>query len=109
VRAFLKPLLILFLCPVSLLTQSNSGELRLKVTGPDGLGVKSPVELSSDVTQFHRNYATDASGGLAARNIPFGIYHIQVEHKGFRNLSWADGSPLRSLYRSHSLRFETTF
>jgi hypothetical protein len=87
VRAFLKPLLILVLCPVPLLAQSNSGELRLKVTDPDGLGVKSSVELSSDSTQFHRNYSTDASGGLTARNMPFGRYHIQVEHEGFSTFS----------------------
>ena len=43
VRAFLKPLLVLVLCPVPLLAQSNSAELRLKVTDPDGLGVKSPA------------------------------------------------------------------
>jgi hypothetical protein len=87
VRVFLKPLLILFLCPVPLLAQSNSGELRLKVTDPDGLGIKSSVELSSDATQFHRNYSTDASGGLTARNIPFGLYHTQVEHEGFSTFS----------------------
>ncbi len=86
-RVFLKPLLILFLCPVPLLAQSNSGELRLKVTDADSLGVKSSVELSSDATQFHRNYSTDASGGLTARNIPFGLYHIQVEHEGFSTFS----------------------
>jgi hypothetical protein len=85
-RAFLTRL-ILFLCPVPLLAQSNSGELRLAVTDPDGLGVKSSVELSSDATQFHRNYSTDASGGLTARNIPFGLYHIQVEREGFSTFS----------------------
>jgi len=87
VRVFLKSLLILFLCPVPLLAQSNSGELRLKVTDADSLGVKSSVELSSDATQFHRNYSTDVSGGLTARNIPFGLYHIQVEHEGFSTFS----------------------
>lgn len=86
-RVFLKSLLILFLCPVPLLAQSNSGELRLKVTDADSLGVKSSVELSSDATQFHRNYSADVSGGLTARNIPFGLYHIQVEHEGFSTFS----------------------
>ena len=86
-RAFLKPLLILFLCLVPLLAQSNSGELRLKVTDPDGLGVKSSVELSSEATQFHRNYSTDPSGGLTTRNMPFSLYHIQVEHEGFSTFS----------------------
>jgi len=87
VRTFLKPLLIFFLCPVPLLAQSNTGELRLKVTDPDGLGVKSSVELSSDASQFHRNDSTDASGGLTARNIPFGLYHIQFAHERFSTFS----------------------
>jgi hypothetical protein len=87
VRAFLKSLLIVFLCPVPLLAQSNTSELRLKVTDPAGLGVESSVELSSDATQFHRTYSTNPSGGLTARNIPFGLYHIQVEHEGFSTFS----------------------
>ncbi len=86
-RAFLKSLLIVFLCPVPLLAQSNTSELRLKVIDPAGLGVESSVELSSDATQFHRTYSTNPSGGLTARNIPFGLYRIQVEREGFSTFS----------------------
>ena len=36
------------LLSLAVLAQSNVGELRLKVTGPDGLPLKASVELSSD-------------------------------------------------------------
>ena len=47
--------------------QSNVGELRLKVTGPDGLPLKATVELSNDALQFHRSFSTDDAGLLIAR------------------------------------------
>src|SRR5260370_24275341 len=47
--------------------RSKSPELRLKVADPAGLGVEGSVELSSNATQFHRTYSTNASGGLTAR------------------------------------------
>ncbi len=66
-----------------LLAQSNTGELRLKVTDPHGLALKASVELSSNATQFHRSSSADESGQLTARNLPFGIYRLQVEFEGF--------------------------
>ncbi len=63
--------------------QSNSGELRLKVTGPDGLPLKASAELSSDAIQFHRSFSTDDSGQLIARNLPFGRYRLHVERESF--------------------------
>ncbi len=72
---------LLFALP--LLGQSNSGELRLKITDPRGLGVKASVEISSDAAQFHRALTADESGNLTARNLPFGRYHLQVQFEGF--------------------------
>ena len=46
--------------------QSNAGELRLKVAGPDGIPIKASIELSSDAIQFHRAFSTDDSGQLTA-------------------------------------------
>jgi hypothetical protein len=80
-----RPLLhlgILFLA-LPLLAQSNAGELRLKVTGPDGLALKASIELSSDALQFHRSFSTDDSGQLIARNLPFGLYRLQVQRESF--------------------------
>ncbi len=66
-----------------LLAQSNAGELRLKVTGPDGLPLKASVQLSSDALQFRRSFSTDDSGLLIARNLLFGPYHLQVVRDSF--------------------------
>ena len=65
------------------MAQSNAGELRLKVTGPDGLPVKASVELSSDAFQFHRSFSTDDAGLLTARNLLFGPYRLQVMRDAF--------------------------
>ena len=72
------PLLVL---PVK--AQSNAGELRLKVIGPDGLPLKASVDLSSDALQFHRSFFTDDSGQLVARNLSFGRYRLQVQRESF--------------------------
>ena len=70
-----------------LLAQSNAGELRLKVSDPHGLGVKASVSLSSEAAQLHRSLATDDSGLLTARNLPFGPYKLTVESDGFSAFS----------------------
>lgn len=74
--------------------QSNAGELRLKVTGPDALPLKASVELSSDAIQFHRAFSTDDSGQLTARNLPFGRYRLHVQRESF--------SPYDGLIEIHS-------
>jgi hypothetical protein len=84
---------ILFLA-LPLLAQSNAGELRLKVTGPDGGPLKAAVELSSDAIQFHRSLSTDDSGQLVARNLPFGRYRLQIRRESF--------SPYDGLIEIHS-------
>ena len=63
--------------------QSNTGELRLKVTDPAGLGVKSTVELLSESNQFQRSLVSDDSGGLDIKRVPFGVYRLQVQRDGF--------------------------
>ena len=71
------------LLTLSAQAQSNAGELRLKVTGPDGLPVKASVVLSSDALQFHRSFSTDDSGLVIARNLFFGPYRLQVVRDSF--------------------------
>ena len=67
----------------SLAGQSNSGELRLKVIDPSGLGLRSAVELVSEANQLREHFVTDEAGNLAARHLPFGAYKIHVEREGF--------------------------
>jgi hypothetical protein len=87
-RVFSRRLAIFLLCPLpllvqSLLAQSGTGELRLRVTDPDGLAVRATAELSSDANEIHRTYLTDDTGALTARSLPFGLYRLKVEHEGF--------------------------
>jgi hypothetical protein len=77
-----------------LLAQSNAGELRLTVTGPDGLPLKASVELSNDALEFHRYFSTDDSGELVTRNLSFGRYHLHVQRESF--------SPYDAIVEIHS-------
>jgi outer membrane cobalamin receptor len=76
-------LLVLLVQTFSLFAQSNSGELRLQITDPHGLGVRSSVELVSEANQFRKTLVTDEAGNLAAKLLPFGIYRIEVRREGF--------------------------
>lgn len=69
--------------------QSNSGSLRLKVLDPAGLGLESSLELVCEANQVRRSYSTDPAGNLEARSLPFGLYHIHIDHAGFVSYSGA--------------------
>jgi outer membrane cobalamin receptor len=86
--------LILLFWAVPLLAQSNSGELRLKVTDPDGFGVKSSVQLVSEVNQLRKTLVTDEAGSLDAKLLPFGVYRLEVQREGFAPFS--DSIEIRS-------------
>jgi hypothetical protein len=64
--------------------QSDTGELRLKVTDPHGLPLPSTVSLESDANQVRKTMTTDAAGLLDAELLPFGIYQVTVLHSGFQ-------------------------
>jgi hypothetical protein len=85
---------LLFLA-LPLLAQSNAGELRLKINGPDGLPVKASIQLSSDSIQFDRSFSSDDVGELVVRNLPFGRYRLQVQRESF--------SPYNGLIEIHSV------
>jgi outer membrane cobalamin receptor len=63
--------------------QSRTGELRLKVTDPSGLGVKSSVQLVSEANHFQETVSTDDAGYLVAKRLSFGFYQVLVQHEGF--------------------------
>ena len=73
----------ILLLTLPLLAQSNTGELRLKITDPDGLAVKASAELSSDAIQFHRSFSADDSGLIVVRTLRFGLYRVKVQQEGF--------------------------
>ena len=71
----------------TLLAQSDTGELRLKVSDQAGLPIPSSVELVSQANQVRQKLDTDSEGNLVIKRLPFGLYHLQVEHAGFAPLS----------------------
>jgi len=84
----LKRLLILVLLGVSILrAQTNTGELRLKVTDPSGLGVKTAIRLTSEANQYRNTLATDEQGNATAQRLPYGLYHLEVHQPGFADVS----------------------
>ena len=74
---------ILFFCAAPLFCQSNSGELRLKVTDPDGLGVKASVQIVSQANQYRNTLTTNEQGRLDVRRLPYGIYELEISQPGF--------------------------
>jgi hypothetical protein len=77
--------LALFALPM--LAQSNAGELRLKVTDPTGMAVKTTVELVSEASEYRTTFWTDDTGQLVAKRLPFGLYRIRIQQPGFANFS----------------------
>jgi hypothetical protein len=67
--------------------QSNSGELRLRVTDPSGRGVKTAVYIVSEASQYRTTLQTDEQGSLDVRHLPFGNYQLEVDPPGFGPVS----------------------
>src|SRR5277367_170810 len=80
---------VIFLCTTPLLCQSNRGELRLKVTDPAGLAVKTTVQIVSQANQYRNNLATDDQGRLDVQRLPYGVYQLEVRQPGFAPISEA--------------------
>jgi hypothetical protein len=80
-------IITLLLWTLPMLAQSNSGELRLTVTDPAGLGVKSTVEIVSEGNEYRHTFTTDGQGNLDAKRLPYGIYRIQIRVQGFAEVS----------------------
>ena len=78
---------ILCLCALPLFCQSNSGELRLKVTDPAGLAVKTTVQITSKANGYRNNLATSDEGRLDVQRLPYGIYQLEIKQPGFAQIS----------------------
>jgi hypothetical protein len=80
----MKQIAVLFLVSATaLFSQTNQGELRLKVVDPSGAGVKSTVQVISKANAYRNTLATGDLGDLDLQRLPFGIYQIQVDRPGF--------------------------
>ncbi len=80
-------LIIILLGGSGLCAQTNTGELRLKVTDPSGLGLKTKIEISSSANEYRSSLTTDDSGNAIAKNLPYGVYRITVLQPGFAPVS----------------------
>jgi len=78
---------LFFICAVPLFCQSNSGELRLKVTDPSSLGVKTTVQITSEANQYRNTLATSDQGTLDVQRLPYGIYRLEITQPGFAAVS----------------------
>jgi len=74
---------LMFLIALPLIGQSNSGELRLKVIEPTGLGAKATIQIVSSANQYRRAFVTSDQGSLDVEHLPFGIYQLEIERPGF--------------------------
>jgi hypothetical protein len=70
-----------------MLAQSTTGELRLTVTDPAGLAVRSTVELISQSSEYRHTFTTDDQGNLDAKRLPYGIYQVEIRAQGFAEVS----------------------
>jgi outer membrane receptor for Fe3+-dicitrate len=82
-----KIVVFVFICFLHLLAQSNTGELRLKVTDPSGLAVKTSVRIVSEANQYRRILSTDDQGTLTLQRLPYGVYQLQINQSGFAEIS----------------------
>src|SRR5450755_1374267 len=78
---------ILAFCALPLFGQSNSGELRLKVSDPAGLAVKTTVAIISEANHYRTALATNDQGRLVVRRLPYGIYQLEIRQPGFADTS----------------------
>ena len=76
-----------FSCSVLVLAQTNSGELRIRVTDPSGLAVKTPIQIVSEAIQYRRILSTDDQGMLTLKRLPYGVYQLQIKQPGFAEVS----------------------
>jgi outer membrane cobalamin receptor len=79
--------IVILLSSSGLSAQTNTGELRLKITDPAGLGLKTKIEISSSANEYRSTLATDDAGNAIAKNLPYGVYRITVQQPGFAAMS----------------------
>jgi len=70
-------------CAVPLMAQVNTGELRLKITDPAGLGVKTSAQLVSDGNDYNSTFTTSDMGFASFTHLPYGVYLVKISPKGF--------------------------
>jgi TonB-dependent Receptor Plug Domain len=78
---------LFFFSALPLLGQSNTGELRLRVTDPAGLAVKTTVQITCEANQYRNTLTTNDQGRLDVQRLPYGIYQLEISQPGFAEIS----------------------
>jgi outer membrane cobalamin receptor len=63
--------------------QRVRGELRLEVRDPQGGALYPAAELISDANQLRRSFQVNPDGRYVAQDLPFGVYRLTLNSKGF--------------------------
>jgi hypothetical protein len=71
----------------SVLAQVNTGELRVVVTDAAGPAAHVAVTVSSEGTHYRNTVMTNSSGAIDCKELPFGMYSVQVDRPGFAPVS----------------------
>jgi TonB-dependent Receptor Plug Domain len=79
--------LLLLLMVVPAWSQVNYGEVRLKITDPSGAPAKAAIELSSAGNNYDKFFASDNSGFVSIKQVPYGVYQVLVEQPGMAPFS----------------------
>jgi outer membrane receptor protein involved in Fe transport len=87
IKKMRKLVLLLALMAIPLAAQRGTGELRLTVKDPAGLGLESAGSLVGQGTQVRYKFTTSPEGFYSIRALPFGMYRMQMEHSGFAPFS----------------------
>ena len=67
--------------------QVDSGEVHLKIMDPSGAGIKTTVELICTGNGFDKSFTTGDSGAISVKQLPYGVYRVQVQQPGFASFS----------------------
>ena len=79
--------LLLLFCGVHAAGQASSGSLHLWVSDSAGRGIRTTVHLTSEANQYRSVLDTDNQGHLEVRQLPYGIYTLQIQQDGFSPVS----------------------
>ena len=86
--------LLLTILTVAVHAQRARGELRIEVRDSQGAAIACNAELVSQENQFHRSFQIASERQYLAHDIPFGVYRLSVDAKGFA--PWAEVLEVRA-------------
>jgi hypothetical protein len=67
--------------------QRGTGELRMAVVDSTGSGLEASGSLLNQSIQLKQAFITDNQGRYIARNLPFGVYRLNIARPGFGSSS----------------------